>query len=76
MDSYSNLPHSYDGANAAHLTLFGDYNFTISDYEVYTLASPGGGSGGNGGGPSHSHNHNQNNQAPGVPPTKGKYDRY
>ncbi|KAH8327907.1 hypothetical protein KR067_001501 [Drosophila pandora] len=80
MDSYSNLPHSYDGTNAAHLTLFGDYNFTISDYEVYTLAPSGGGSGT---GPVHSSNHNQvqnqnlsaNGQAPGVP-TKAKYDRY
>ncbi|XP_023294242.2 uncharacterized protein LOC111677371 [Lucilia cuprina] len=37
-DSYSNLPHSYDGPNASYETLFGDYNFTISDYEVYTVA--------------------------------------
>ncbi|KAM7357660.1 uncharacterized protein ACRADG_002930 isoform 1-T3 [Cochliomyia hominivorax] len=37
-DSYSNLPHSYDGPNASYETLFGDYNFTITDYEVYTLA--------------------------------------
>jgi len=76
MDSYSNLPHSYDGANAAHLTLFGDYNFTITDYEVYTLASPGGSSTS---GTSHTSSHNQNlsanGQAPGVP-TKAKYDRY
>lgn len=68
-DSYSNLPHSYDGPNAAHLTLFGDYNFAIIDYEVYTLAA------------SHclSHSHSQslasNGQAPGVP-SKTKYDRY
>ncbi|XP_018786062.1 PREDICTED: uncharacterized protein LOC108967227 [Bactrocera latifrons] len=39
MDSYSNLPHSYDGPNAAYLTLFGDYNFTVVDYEVYTLVT-------------------------------------
>ena len=44
MDSYSNLPHSYDGAS--NVTLFGDYNFTICDYEVYTLANGNGGSGG------------------------------
>jgi uncharacterized protein YjbI with pentapeptide repeats len=37
MDSYSNLPHSYDGANANFASLFGDYNFTIQDYEVFTL---------------------------------------
>uniref|UniRef100_A0A1A9WRK8 TLDc domain-containing protein n=1 Tax=Glossina brevipalpis TaxID=37001 RepID=A0A1A9WRK8_9MUSC len=39
-DSYSNLPHSYDGPGASYESLFGDYNFTITDYEVYTLASP------------------------------------
>lgn len=40
MDSYSNLPHSYDGGNnASSSSLFGDYNFTIAEYEVYTLAS-------------------------------------
>lgn len=40
MDSYSNLPHSYDGGNnASSSSLFGDYNFTIIEYEVYTLAS-------------------------------------
>ncbi|XP_036326724.1 uncharacterized protein LOC118739471 isoform X2 [Rhagoletis pomonella] len=39
MDSYSNLPHSYDGPNASYLTLFGDYNFTVVDYEVYTLST-------------------------------------
>ncbi|XP_068143580.1 uncharacterized protein [Drosophila tropicalis] len=37
IDSYSNLPHSYDGPD---LTLFADYNFCVSDYEVYTVASP------------------------------------
>ncbi|XP_059226976.1 uncharacterized protein LOC131998550 [Stomoxys calcitrans] len=35
-ESYSNLPHSYDGPNASYETLFGDYNFTIADYEVFT----------------------------------------
>uniref|UniRef100_A0A182U0F5 Probable small nuclear ribonucleoprotein E n=1 Tax=Anopheles melas TaxID=34690 RepID=A0A182U0F5_9DIPT len=39
MESYSNFPHSYDGPNAyAFGHLFGDYNFTIIDYEVFTLA--------------------------------------
>ncbi|XP_055692926.1 uncharacterized protein LOC129795559 isoform X1 [Lutzomyia longipalpis] len=36
MDSYSNLPHSYDGPGASCTTMFGDYNFSIVDYEVYT----------------------------------------
>ncbi|XP_059608145.1 uncharacterized protein LOC132255985 [Phlebotomus argentipes] len=40
MDSYSNLPHSYDGPGASCSSMFGDYNFTIVDYEVYTTASP------------------------------------
>lgn len=40
MDSYSNLPHSYDGGtDASCISLFGDYHFTINDYEVYTLAT-------------------------------------
>lgn len=39
MDSYSNLSHSYDGNNATSSSLFGDYNFTITEYEVYTIAS-------------------------------------
>ncbi|XP_049810586.1 uncharacterized protein LOC126253356 [Schistocerca nitens] len=38
MDSYSNLPHSYDGENASCLALMGDYNFTVRDYEVFTPA--------------------------------------
>lgn len=39
-DSYSNLPHSYDGENnASSSSLFGEYNFTITEYEVYTLAT-------------------------------------
>jgi len=37
MDSYSNLPHSYDGPNANYTSLFGDYNFSIQDYEVFTV---------------------------------------
>lgn len=42
-DSYSNLPHSYglshsyDGHNANYTSLFGDYNFMVQDYEVFTL---------------------------------------
>lgn len=36
MDSYSNLPHSYDGDNASSSVLMGDYNFSVLDYEVFT----------------------------------------
>lgn len=32
LDSYSNLPHSYDGPGS----LFSDYNFSVQDYEVFT----------------------------------------
>ena len=39
MDSYSNLPHSYDGENASNSTLMGDYYFSVVDYEVFTLAN-------------------------------------
>jgi hypothetical protein len=38
MESYSNLPHSYDdGLHASNNVnlLFGDYNFTLLDYEVF-----------------------------------------
>lgn len=42
IDSYSNLPHSYDGVNASCTTLFSDYNFSIQDYEVFTVANNGG----------------------------------
>lgn len=38
MESYSNFPHSYDGPNAVFGNLFGEYNFSIADYEVFTLA--------------------------------------
>jgi hypothetical protein len=34
-DSYSNLPHSYDGP--VQTTLFEDYNFKVQEYEVFTL---------------------------------------
>jgi len=40
LDSYSNLPHSYDGEDASPDTLMGDYNFSVVEYEVYTLAQP------------------------------------
>lgn len=36
MDSYSNLPHTYDGEGASPSILMGDYNFTVADYEVFT----------------------------------------
>ncbi|XP_075226146.1 serine-enriched protein [Lycorma delicatula] len=36
MESYSNLPHSYDGENASCSLLMGDYNFSVLDYEVFT----------------------------------------
>ena len=36
MDSYSNLPHSYDGDDASPDSLMGDYNFSVIEYEVYT----------------------------------------
>lgn len=36
MESYSNLPHSYDGENSSCNTLMSDYNFTVVDYEVFT----------------------------------------
>ncbi|CAB0038389.1 unnamed protein product [Trichogramma brassicae] len=39
MDSYSNLPHSYDGENASTSILMGDYYFSVVDYEVFTLSS-------------------------------------
>lgn len=35
-DSYSNMPHSYDGPGASSNILFGDYNFTVLEYEVFT----------------------------------------
>ena len=36
-ESYSNLPHSYDGPQASTSILMGDYNFTVEDYEVFGL---------------------------------------
>lgn len=35
-DSYSNFPHSYDGDDASTTSLFGSYNFTVMEYEVFT----------------------------------------
>ncbi|KAF4527476.1 hypothetical protein B566_EDAN014114 [Ephemera danica] len=35
-ESYSNLPHSYDGEGASPALLMGDYNFCVHDYEVFT----------------------------------------
>ncbi|XP_046397700.1 kelch-like protein diablo [Ischnura elegans] len=36
MESYSNLPHSYDGEHASSSILMGDYHFAVVDYEVFT----------------------------------------
>ena len=36
-ESYSNLPHSYAGTQASNSLLMGDYNFVVSDYEVFGL---------------------------------------
>lgn len=37
LDSYSNLPHSYErGDSAVAITLMKDYNFSVLDYEVFT----------------------------------------
>ena len=37
MESYSNMPHSYDGPHASSSIMMGDYNFTVADYEVFTV---------------------------------------
>lgn len=42
MDSYSNLPHTYDGDGASPAVLMGDYNFTVTDYEVFTPVNSSG----------------------------------
>ncbi|XP_053206850.1 uncharacterized protein LOC128391045 [Panonychus citri] len=39
MESYSNLPHSFDGEHANNYILMGDYHFCVKDYEVFTLSS-------------------------------------
>lgn len=36
-ESYSNLPHSYDGPQASCSLLMGEYNFIVKDYEVFGL---------------------------------------
>jgi hypothetical protein len=36
-ESYSNLPHSYAGAQASPELLMGEYNFLVEDYEVFGL---------------------------------------
>ena len=33
-DSYSNLPHSYDGDQASSTCLMGEYSFMVEEYEV------------------------------------------
>jgi hypothetical protein len=33
-DSYSNLPHSYDGEQASSTCLMGEYSFMVEEYEV------------------------------------------
>ncbi|XP_059469186.1 uncharacterized protein LOC132192950 isoform X2 [Neocloeon triangulifer] len=38
-ESYSNLPHTYDGEGATMNTLMGGYNFQVQDYEVFTTSS-------------------------------------
>ncbi|XP_011504847.1 PREDICTED: kelch-like protein 17 [Ceratosolen solmsi marchali] len=40
-ESYSNLPHSYDGEYASNSILMGDYYFSVVNYEVFTLSSAG-----------------------------------
>ncbi|XP_003738143.1 uncharacterized protein LOC100898299 [Galendromus occidentalis] len=40
MESYSNFPHTFGGEGASCTLLMGDYNFTVLDYEVFTLAHP------------------------------------
>lgn len=37
MESYSNLPHSYDGEHANNYILMGHYYFCVKDYEVFTI---------------------------------------
>ncbi|XP_022661389.1 uncharacterized protein LOC111267390 [Varroa jacobsoni] len=38
MECYSNLPHTYDGEGASSTLLMGGYNFTVADYEVFTVS--------------------------------------
>ncbi|XP_014260319.1 uncharacterized protein LOC106672966 [Cimex lectularius] len=37
-ESYSNLPHSYDGEHASNNILMGEYHFLVHDYEVFAPA--------------------------------------
>ncbi|XP_012229834.1 uncharacterized protein [Linepithema humile] len=39
-DSYTNLPHSYDGEHASSTLLMSDYHFSVVDYEVFTPSHP------------------------------------
>ncbi|GAB1866107.1 BTB/POZ domain-containing protein 9 [Camponotus japonicus] len=39
-ESYSNLPHSYEGDHASNQLLMGDYHFSVVDYEVFTPSHP------------------------------------
>ncbi|CAB3374369.1 Hypothetical predicted protein [Cloeon dipterum] len=39
-ESYSNLPHSFDGEGASLNVLMGGYNFKVHDYEVFTPTGP------------------------------------
>ncbi|XP_026830131.1 uncharacterized protein LOC105277752 [Ooceraea biroi] len=39
-ESYSNLPHSYEGDHASNHVLMGDYHFSVIDYEVFTPSHP------------------------------------
>ncbi|XP_025153304.1 uncharacterized protein LOC105191443 isoform X2 [Harpegnathos saltator] len=39
-ESYSNLPHSYEGDHASNTVLMGDYHFSVVDYEVFTTNHP------------------------------------
>ena len=34
-ESYSNMPHSYDGPQASCSLFMGEYNFIVKDYEVF-----------------------------------------
>nr|XP_022903631.1 uncharacterized protein LOC111415957 [Onthophagus taurus]XP_022903632.1 uncharacterized protein LOC111415957 [Onthophagus taurus] len=39
IESYSNLPHTYDGDAASPAVLMGEYHFAVADYEVFTITS-------------------------------------
>lgn len=44
LESYSNSPHSYSGPTGSYL--FGDYNFQLVEYEVFTATFTQGGTNG------------------------------